>query len=191
MKKWCGLLLAALLIFFSAACSTEMPMEETEAEVLSVARPFAAYSADSASSSVIGVAGEEMAEVTGIVEDSFEMEDIDEFSLMEAGSLTATPAEDTPVTYEVYDIYSIDAGEHSVSEAEMVRLRALGYEANMTFGSDGSGMMFVAHQSSTFTYDASAMMADIDGSKVILDFRDDGMLLVIDGNDTIYLRKRP
>ena len=96
-----------------------------------------------------------------------------------------------PVDYTgTYDIVKIEAGDASADEAAMQQLRDMGYEAIMSFASDGTGLMSIAGEENDFTYDAATGMIDMGGSKSIMKFNDDGQLVVGDGGGTMYLEKR-
>ena len=96
-----------------------------------------------------------------------------------------------PVDYTgTYDIIKIEAGEMSASEEDLQTLRDLGYEAVMSFASDGTGLMSVAGQENDFTYDAEKATINMGGADSKMEFNEAGQLLISDGGGTMYLEKR-
>ena len=96
-----------------------------------------------------------------------------------------------PVDYTgTYDIIKIEAGEMSASEEDLQTLRDLGYEAVMSFASDGTGLMSVAGQENDFTYDAENATINMGGADSKMEFNEEGQLLISDGGGTMYLEKR-
>ena len=96
-----------------------------------------------------------------------------------------------PVDYTgTYDIIKIEAGEMSASEEDLQTLRDLGYEAVMSFASDGTGLMSVAGQENDFTYDAENATINMGGADSKMEFNEAGQLLISDGGGTMYLEKR-
>ena len=104
--------------------------------------------------------------------------------------LAVNPEADPSEYAGIYDIYKIDAAENAVSEVDMRKLRQSGYECYMFFAEDGTGVMQIATESNEFTYDYADGVAYVGNSKVLLHFLEDGELVVVDGSDTMYLRKR-
>ena len=103
----------------------------------------------------------------------------------------AACAKSEPVDYTgTYDVVRIDAGDASASEEDMQALRDLGYEAVMSFASDGTGLMSIAGQENDFTYDAKTGMIHMNGADSKMEFNDAGQLIVNDGGGTMYLEKR-
>ena len=96
-----------------------------------------------------------------------------------------------PVDYTgTYDIIKIEAGDMSASEEDLQALRDLGYEAVMSFASDGTGLMSVAGQENDFTYDAENATINMSGADSKMEFNADGQLVVYDNGGTMYLEKR-
>ena len=96
-----------------------------------------------------------------------------------------------PVDYTgTYDIIKIEAGEMSASEEDLQTLRDLGYEAVMSFASDGTGLMSVAGQENDFTYDAEKATINMGGADSKMEFNEEGQLVVYDDGGTMYLEKR-
>ncbi len=96
-----------------------------------------------------------------------------------------------PVDYTgTYDIIKIDAGEASASEEDLQTLRDLGFEAVMSFASDGTGLMSVAGQENDFTYDAEKAIITMGGEDSKIEFNEEGQLVVHDDGGTMYLEKR-
>ena len=96
-----------------------------------------------------------------------------------------------PVDYTgTYDIIKIEAGEMSASEEDLQTLRDLGYEAVMSFASDGTGLMSVAGQENDFTYDAEKATINMGGADSQMEFNEEGQLVVFDDGGTMYLEKR-
>ncbi|MBR3749838.1 MAG: hypothetical protein IKN28_08205 [Firmicutes bacterium] len=96
-----------------------------------------------------------------------------------------------PVDYTgTYDIIKIEAGEMSASEEDLQALRDLGYEAVMSFASDGTGLMSVAGQENDFTYDAENATINMDGADSKMEFNEEGQLVIYDDGGTMYLEKR-
>ncbi len=96
-----------------------------------------------------------------------------------------------PVDYTgTYDIIKIEAGEMSASEEDLQALQDLGYEAVMSFASDGTGLMSVAGQENDFTYDAENATINMDGADSKMEFNEDGQLVIYDDGGTMYLEKR-
>ena len=105
--------------------------------------------------------------------------------------LTACGSKSEPVDYTgTYDVIKIDAGESSASEEDMQTLRDLGFEAVMSFASDGTGRMSIAGQESDFTYDADTGIIHLNGADSKMEFNEEGQLLVTDDGGTMYLEKR-
>ena len=103
----------------------------------------------------------------------------------------AACAKSEPIDYTgTYDVIKIEAGEQSASEEDMQSLRDLGFEAVMSFASDGTGLMSIAGQESDFTYDAAANTINMNGAASKMEFNEEGQLLVFDGGGTMYLEKR-
>ena len=103
----------------------------------------------------------------------------------------AACAKSEPIDYTgTYDVVKIEAGEQSASEEDMQSLRDLGFEAVMSFASDGTGLMSIAGQESDFTYDAAANTINMNGAASKMEFNEEGQLLVFDGGGTMYLEKR-
>ena len=96
-----------------------------------------------------------------------------------------------PVDYTgTYDIIKIEAGEMSASEEDLQTLRDLGYEAVMSFASDGTGLMSVAGQENDFTYDAENATINMNGADSRMEFNAEGQLVVYDDGGTMYWEKR-
>ena len=96
-----------------------------------------------------------------------------------------------PVDYTgTYDIIKIDAGEMSASEDDLKTLRDLGFEAVMTFASDGTGLMSVAGKENDFTYDIEKAIINMGGADSKMEFNEEGQLVVYDDGGTMYLEKR-
>lgn len=96
-----------------------------------------------------------------------------------------------PVDYTgTYDIIKIEAGEMSASEEDLQALQDLGYEAVMSFASDGTGLMSVAGQENDFTYDAENATINMGGADSRMEFNAEGQLVVYDDGGTMYLEKR-
>ena len=96
-----------------------------------------------------------------------------------------------PVDYTgTYDIIKIEAGEMSASEEDLQTLRDLGYEAVMSFASDGTGLMSVAGQENDFTYDAENATINMDGADSKMEFNEEGQLVIYDDGGTMYLEMR-
>ena len=96
-----------------------------------------------------------------------------------------------PVDYTgTYDIIKIEAGEMSASEEDLQALRDLGYEAVMSFASDGTGLMSVAGQENDFTYDAENATINMGGADSKMEFNEEGQLVVYDDGGTMDLEKR-
>ncbi|MBR2099610.1 MAG: hypothetical protein IKH87_10155 [Firmicutes bacterium] len=96
-----------------------------------------------------------------------------------------------PVDYTgTYDIIKIEAGEMSASEEDLQALQDLGYEAVMSFASDGTGLMSVAGQENDFTYDAENATINMDGADSKMEFNEEGQLVIYDDGGTMYLEKR-
>ena len=96
-----------------------------------------------------------------------------------------------PVDYTgTYDIIKIEAGEMSASEEDLQTLRDLGYEAVMSFASDGTGLMSVAGQENDFTFDAENATINMGGADSKMEFNEEGQLVVYDDGGTMYLEKR-
>ena len=96
-----------------------------------------------------------------------------------------------PVDYSgTYDVIRIDAGSDSVSEEALQSLREQGFEAVMSFASDGTGLMSIIGQENDFTYDAAAGTMSMNGGESKLWFNEDGQLIVEDESGTMYLEKR-
>ena len=96
-----------------------------------------------------------------------------------------------PVDYTgTYDIIKIEAGKMSASEEDLQALRDLGYEAVMSFASDGTGLMSVAGQENDFTYDAENATINMGGADSKMEFNEEGQLVVYDDGGTMYLEKR-
>ncbi|MBP5750260.1 MAG: hypothetical protein J6X24_05690 [Firmicutes bacterium] len=105
--------------------------------------------------------------------------------------LAACGAKSEPVDYTgTYDIIKIEAGEMSATEEDLQMLRDLGFEAVMSFASDGTGLMSVAGQENDFTYDASTGIIHMEGGDSKLEFNEAGQLTVSDDGGTMYLEKR-
>ena len=106
-------------------------------------------------------------------------------------ALTACSSKSEPVDYTgTYDVVRIDAGEMTASEEDLQALRDLGYEAVMSFASDGTGLMSVAGQENDFTYDAENATINMGGADSKMEFNEDGQLVVYDDGGTMYLEKR-
>ena len=96
-----------------------------------------------------------------------------------------------PIDYTgTYDVVRIDAGDASATEEDMQSLRDLGYEAVMSFASDGTGLMSIAGQESDFTYDAAKGTINMNGVDSKMSFNEDGQLVVEDNGGMMYLEKR-
>lgn len=96
-----------------------------------------------------------------------------------------------PVDYTgTYDIIKIEAGEMSASEEDLQALQDLGYEAVMSFASDGTGLMSVAGQENDFTYDAENATINMGGADSKMEFNEEGQLVIYDDGGTMYLEKR-
>ena len=94
-----------------------------------------------------------------------------------------------PVDYTgTYDIIKIEAGEMSASEEDLQTLRDLGYEAVMSFASDGTGLMSIAGEENDFTYDNATI--NMGGADSKMEFNEEGQLVVYDDGGTMYLEKR-
>ena len=105
--------------------------------------------------------------------------------------LAACSSKSEPIDYTgTYDVVKIDAGDASATEEDMQELRDLGFEAVMSFASDGTGLMSIAGQESDFTYDAEAGTIHLNGADSKMEFNADGQLLVTDDAGTMYLEKR-
>lgn len=89
-----------------------------------------------------------------------------------------------------YDVIRIDAGEASASEEDLATLRELGYEAIMSFASDGTGLMSIAGNESDFTYDAKTGAITMEGGVSKMEFNDEGQLVISDDGGAMYLEKR-
>ena len=72
----------------------------------------------------------------------------------------------------------------------MQTLRDLGFEAIMSFASDGTGLMSIAGQESDFTYEADTGIIHLNGVDSKMEFNEEGQLLVTDDGGTMHLKKR-
>ena len=105
--------------------------------------------------------------------------------------LAACSSKSEPVDYTgTSDVIRIDAGDSSASEEEMQDLRDLGFDAVMSFASDGTGLMSIGGQESDFTYDAETGVIHLNGADSKMEFNEEGQLIVTDGSGTMYLEKR-
>ncbi|MBP5224271.1 MAG: hypothetical protein J6Z38_01635 [Lachnospiraceae bacterium] len=105
--------------------------------------------------------------------------------------LAACSSKSEPIDYTgTYDVVKIEAGDSSASEEDMQALRDLGFDAVMSFASDGTGLMSIGGQESDFTYDAETGIIHLNGADSKMEFNADGQLLVTDGGGTMYLEKR-
>ena len=78
----------------------------------------------------------------------------------------------------------------SATEEDLQMLRDLGFEAVMTFASDGTGLMSVAGQENEFTYDAAGSTINMGGADSRMAFNEEGQLVITDDGGTMYLEKR-
>ena len=182
-KLWC-LFLAVLLIFSVTACSAKAP-EETAGETI-IEEQGEAVAAELTQS---GEAGGEYEEI----EDEVVSPEMPRAPYM-VEDLTAEPLDPYAEGYVytgIYDIIRIDAGDKSASETEMQQLRDRGYDAYMSFGEGGTGLMRIAERDRAFTYDIGSGEAYVDGIKVSLTFQENGLLAATDTGGTMYLLKRP
>ena len=111
------------------------------------------------------------------------------FALAACTKEAAAPVDSVDYT-GTYDIIKIEAGEMSASEEDLQTLRDLGYEAVMSFASDGTGLMSVAGQENDFTYDAENATINMGGADSKMEFNEEGQLVVYDDGGTMYLEKR-
>ena len=89
-----------------------------------------------------------------------------------------------------YDVVRIEAGDNSVSEEDLQALRELGYEAVLSFASDGTGLMSIGGAESDFTYDAASGTITMNGLDSTMEFNEDGQLIITEESAVMILEKR-